>query len=120
MNNIITASFGQLRKTTTRKIYQYDYGMILVFAGLSLPEHYEVHFCNEGDERTQTVDGDAQGVYIPFELTNSGKNIKAYVYIHTGADDGETIAEVTIPVEKRPRIDGTVPLPDDPYKPIDM
>lgn len=120
MNNIVIASFGNQKKTTTRKLYQYDYGIVLQIVGIALPEIYEVHFCNYLDTATEVVTGTSEGVQIPNRLLETGKNIIAYIYLHTGDDDGETVAQITIPVEPRPIISGTVDIPTDPNTPIDM
>lgn len=120
MTNIVTASFnGNNRKTITRKIYRYDYGMILKIKGLVLPNTYEVHFCNKMDSEAQTVIGNAEGVLIPNDLLLTGKDVIAYIYLHTGSDDGETVAMITIPVESRPSISDDAEQPYNPNTPID-
>jgi len=112
MNNIVTASFGALRAATTRTIWQYDYGMVLKFAGLNLPQAYTVHFANEklsGSAVSQV--GDESGVSIPDALLLTGKPVYAWIYLHTGVDDGETVYMVTIPVTARPQPTHEPPTP---------
>lgn len=112
MNNIVVASFGALRAATTRKIWQYDYGMVLRFAGLNLPQAYTVHFANQqlaGNAVSQV--GDENGVSIPDALLLTGKTVYAWVYLHTGLDDGETVYMVTIPVNARPEPTDEPPTP---------
>lgn len=112
MTNIVTASFGALRSATTRTIWQYDYGMVLKFAGLNLPQAYTVHFANEklsGNALMQV--GGADGVAIPDALLLTGKPVYAWVYLHTGVDDGETVYMVTIPVTARPQPTHETPTP---------
>ena len=63
--NIITAVFSSSNITYTKPAYQYDYGMILKFSGIDLPQAYEVHFSNTefcGESISQI--GDADGVTI--------------------------------------------------------
>jgi len=100
--NIVNAVFGGSKETVTRKIRQWDYGMLLVFSGLELPQSYEVHFANtefSGNAKTQI--GDENGVNIPDEYLITGEPVYAWLYLHTGADDGETVYSVKIPVVKR-------------------
>ena len=106
--NIITASFPAGERTaTTRSLYQYDYGQILRFEGLELPQAYEVHFSDKpysGEATTQI--GNADGVTIPDAyLLNSGY-VYAWIYLHTGEDDGETRYTIKIPVAGR-----SMPIP---------
>lgn len=105
MSNIVIAAPGKNNKTTTRPLYQWDYGQILKFEGFSsLPEQYVVHFSNQslsGDAVERL--GDANGVDIPDALLQTGLPVYAWLYQHTGDADGESIYLVTIPVMARPR-----------------
>ena len=105
MNNVVIASFEEGKKTTiTASKYQYDHGQILLFVGLDLPATYEVDFSNfvsGGDSMTML--GDDEGVDIPDELLATGRDIYAFVYLHEGEDDGETVYVTRIPVIKRPQ-----------------
>ena len=101
MSNVLKVSFGKKRTTTSKELYQYDYGQILKFIDLSLPDSYEVHFANRlyGDATIQI--GDEDGVAIPDAYLETGLTIYAWVYLHTTVEDGETAYAVTIPVAKR-------------------
>ena len=83
------------------ELWQWDYGQRLVIIGLALPDTYEVHFCNQGDSESIIEDGDESGVSIPDELLETGRNIRAYIYLHNGKDDGETKFEITVKVHPR-------------------
>lgn len=110
MTNITTIKFcGRLAQSAA--LYQYDYGQRLVFQNIELPPTYEVHFANDGDTETITMLGDGDGVLVPDELLLTGKNIKAYIYLHAGEDDGETEYCATIPVVARPEPSETQPTP---------
>lgn len=110
MTNITTIKFcGRLAQSAA--LYQYDYGQRLVFQNIELPQTYEVHFANDGDTETITMLGDGDGVLVPDELLLTGKNIKAYIYLHAGEDDGETEYCATIPVAARPEPSETQPTP---------
>lgn len=116
--NIVTATFseGCTSVTVDIPLYQYDYGQILKFEGLDLPDAYEVHFSNtssaSGTAKTQI--GTAEdGVNIPDEYLQTGKYLYAYIYLHAGEEDGETEYTVIIPVRKRPAIDPTPVTPQE-------
>lgn len=110
--NIVVAAFGEFREVRTRALYKWDYGQILRFEGLDLPDTYIVHFSNDkvGDESV-TMIGNADGVEIPNECLTTGQPVYAWVYLNAGADDGETVYSVIIPVKKRPRPCGDEPTP---------
>ena len=114
--NIITASFSGAdnRMTTTRGLYQYDYGQVLRFDGLDLPQAYEVHFSDKpysGEATTQI--GNADGVTIPDAYLLESGYVYAWIYLHTGEDDGETRYTVKIPVAGRSK---TIPAQPDPVQ----
>ena len=108
--NIVTAVFGGSRVVRTRALYQWDYGQVLQFSGLDLPDAYTVHFSNVGVGGTaKTMVGNADGVTIPDEYLTTGQTVYAWVYLHAGEDDGETVYSVIIPVVARPK-----PVEDEP------
>lgn len=114
VNNIVQVTFRNgLRVTTaSRKLYQWDYGIILKINGLDLPAAYEVHFSNtqrSGD--ADIVIGDENGALIPNYLLETGLNVYAWIYLHTGTDDGETVYEITVPVIKRAKPRDYTPTP---------
>ena len=113
MSNIITAHFAtEQTRAWTDELWQYDYGQVLQFAGLDLPSAYEVHFANQPhgvDSITQI--GTADGVTIPDQYLLSGDCVYAWVYLHSGEDDGETEYMVTIPVTKRAKPTNATPTP---------
>lgn len=113
MTNIIHARFS-LASTSSifaSGLWQYDYGQILKFEGLELPTAYETHFANEGDATSVTMIGDENGVQIPDSLLLTGKPVIAWVYLHTGENDGETEYKVTMPVKLRATPSNEEPTP---------
>ena len=84
---------------------------MLQFVGIDLPETYEVHFANPGAPEAAPQIGSADGVKIPDAVLTSGRPINAWVFLHTGADDGETVYQVTIPVIQRPKPGDGEPSP---------
>lgn len=102
--NRIPVALGPFTKVTGPTVsYQYDEKQILVLTGVTLPEYYEVDICNEGDARTVTMVGTADGVLIPNAFLRTGRKVKAYVVLQ-GQDPGavETRYEITLPVYVRP------------------
>ena len=91
----------------------YDYGQILKI-NLDLPDYYEVHFSNtEFSGESTTALGDANGVVIPDTYLASGSDIWAFVFLHTGTEDGETEYKIHIPVVVRPEITEDQPTPEE-------
>ena len=74
--NVITAKFcSGSTQTWTDEAYQYDYGQVLQFDGLELPDAYEVHFSNTpltGETITQI--GGADGVSVQNGLGERSQN----------------------------------------------
>lgn len=113
MDNVITAVFGAMRTAKTAPRHQYDYGQYLKFSGLpAMPDAYEVHFANVGDTDALRVLSDGTPVAIPDELLTTGRDIEAWVYVHTAAEDGETVYTAHIPVIKRARPVDYEPTPE--------
>ena len=111
-SNIVTARFTYGNSTKTRGLHQWDYGQVLRFEGLALPSAYTVHFANQllaGNAKTQV--GGADGVSIPDEYLTTGLPVYAWVYLHAGESDGETVYSVMIPVTARPRPVEDAPTP---------
>lgn len=113
--NVITAKFySGTTQVWTEEAWQWDYGQVLQFDGLTLPEAYEVHFSNtpmSGASITQI--GNADGVTVPDQFFTGGETIYAWVFLHDGEDDGETVYMVTIPVKKRPQPSDDQPTPEE-------
>lgn len=94
-----------LRAVAYPHLWQWDYHRVLAVRGLSLPEEYEAHICIVGDKKSICLTGTADGVEIPDEYLEVGKDIAVYIYLHNGEDDGTTTYTIRIPVKKRPRPD---------------
>ena len=110
--NIVTAAFGGSKVVRTRALYQWDYGQVLQFSGLDLPDAYTVHFSNQGvGGEAKTMVGGADGVDIPDEYLTTGQTVYAWVYLHAGDADGETVYSIIIPVVARPQPTEDEPTP---------
>lgn len=112
-NNIVTATFNASHFAVTPVLYRYNYGNVLAFVGIeNLPEYFEVHFANVGDQTTITQLGHNGQVTIPDGLLDTGKKIVAYIYLHETAADGETVYKTIIPVLNREEPDDVQPTPE--------
>ena len=110
--NIVTAAFGGSKVVRTRALYQWDYGQVLQFSGIDLPDAYTVHFSNQGvGGEAKTMVGNADGVDIPDEYLATGQTVYAWVYLHAGESDGETMYYIIIPVVARPQPTEDEPTP---------
>lgn len=113
MTNIIQARFSNSKSVYASGLWRYDYGQILQFIGLELPTVYEVHFANKDDSTSITVLGNEDGVLIPDQFLQSGKSVIAWVFLHTGEDDGETEYRVIMPVTNRAKPSEDTPTPEE-------
>ena len=111
MTNIIKANFGKETICRTAPAYQYDYGQLISFPGLNLPVSFECHFSNSDRGNSVTQIGADNAVTIPDAMFQSGDSIYAWVFLHTGEDDGETEYMAVIPILKRAKPSNDVPTP---------
>ena len=103
-NTVVATIEGDGLYAKTKSIFQYDRGLVLVINGITLPEEYDVHFSNTNSASTKTQKGNSNGVEIPDEYLRNGEDVHAYLYLHIGEDDGETVCHIHIPVVSRPSI----------------
>lgn len=96
---------------TDARLYQWDYGQRIRFNGIELPEYYEVHFGNAPGDKAKSSIGDVNGAIIPDEFLVDGRDLYVWVFLHTGADDGETEYRGIVPVVKRAKPTNTPPTP---------
>ena len=111
MGNIVYANLARGRDITTSPLYQYDYGQILKFIGGELPEAYEVHFSNTLHGAAVTQIGNADGVSIPDIYLTTGQAVYAWLFLHSGEEDGETEKTITIPVIQKAKATDAPPTP---------
>lgn len=101
--NKIYAVIGEERHIVLDPInYQYDIKQILVIQGETVPDYYEADVCNVGDTATLTMVGTAaDGVEIPDNFLQDGRNVLVYVVIPGSGGDVQTRYDITIPVDER-------------------
>lgn len=113
MGNVTKAFFYSSKVCKTEPLFQYDYGQILQFVvPYTLPPTYEVHFSNQLHGTAKPQIGNADGVAIPDEYLETGETIYAWLFLHTGPNDGETELTAIIPVIGKSKTTNT------PIKPV--
>lgn len=112
--NIITAVVNPANDVTvTTPIYRPDYGQMMLISGLELPTAYQVFFANSNEysDTAKGVIGDVNGVEIPTEYISSGQTVYAWLFLHTGTDDGEVTHRFILPNMVTPEFTDEVPTP---------
>ena len=104
MSNIVNVNV-KYQQGRTEPLFQYDYGQVLKINGIELPLAYEVHFADSPNSATSiTKIGNADGVDIPDEILYKSGAAYAWLFLHSGENDGETRVVITIPIVARAKI----------------
>ena len=112
-SKIIKGVVSNGRYTVTAPIVKEDYGLYLQIEGVELPSTYEVDFSNSENNGTSvTMIGNADGVLIPRQFIDSGKDVFAFLY-HVGQDFGRTVYKFRIPNKCRPDRTNEEPTPEE-------
>ena len=112
-SKIIKGVVSNGRYTVTAPIVKEDYGLYLKIEGVKLPSTYEVDFSNSENNGTSvTMIGNADGVLIPRQFIDSGKDVFAFLY-HVGQDFGRTVYKFRIPNKVRPDRTNEQPTPEE-------
>ena len=112
-SKIIKGMVNSGRYTVTVPIVKEDYGLYLQIEGVELPSTYEVDFSNSEHSGTSvTMIGNSDGVLIPHQFIDTGKDIFAFLY-HVGEDFGRTVYKFRIPNKVRPDRTEETPTPEE-------
>ena len=112
-SKIIKAVVGGSKYTVTAPILKEDYGIILQIEGAELPESYQVDFSNDEHNGTSvTMVGNADGVKIPKQFIDTGRDVFAFLY-WVGEDYGKTVYKFRIPNKVRPDRTNAEPTPEE-------
>ena len=112
-SKIIKGVVNSGRYTVTAPIVKENYGIYLQIEGAELPETYQVDFSNEEHHGTSvTMIGNADGVRIPRQFIDTGKDIFAFLY-WVGEDYGKTVYKFRIPNKVRPDRTEEQPTPEE-------
>lgn len=113
MNNIATAQFSDSVYTVSTPLWRYDYGQVLKIEGLPLPDPFEVHFSYAPVGTAKYQIGRNGQVTIPDEFLTKSGFAYAWIFLHTGEDDGETRYQIKIPVRERAKPTDTPLTPEE-------
>jgi len=114
MSNIIKASLSSAKRTTsTKAVYQFDYGQIVEVEGVTLPSSFEAHVGFLGGGSTTIVLGSNQQVHIPNMYLRTSRGVVVYIFLHETDSDGEVKYEIHIPVVARSAASGAVPTEEE-------
>lgn len=112
--NIINVPLVAGRVARPMPAWQYDYGLELHFSGADLPEYFQVHFSNTDESGTATTAiGSSDAVVVPSQYLQSGDTIYAWIYLHSGNADGETVYKIELEVKKRAQPTDEEPTPEE-------
>ena len=112
-SKVIRGVVNSGRYTVTAPIVKENYGIYLQIEGVELPETYQVDFSNEEHRGTSvTMIGNADGVRIPRQFIDTGKDIFAFLY-WVGEDYGKTVYKFHIPNKVRPDRTDDTPTPEE-------
>lgn len=101
-SNVIIAALGGGRTTVTAKRYMTDYGQVLKIIGTKLPDVYRVDFSNDEHKGDYVrMIGNADGVLIPKQFFESGRDIWAFL-VSVTANAERTVAKIRILNARRP------------------
>lgn len=104
-NYTVTATIADKLYAKTLNVFQYDYGLMLAIAGISLPDGFAVDFGNSNSAATKRVYGADGMVAIPDEYLLNGEDIHAYIRAHDDEHNSDYVLyHVHIPVVERPAI----------------
>jgi hypothetical protein len=112
-SKIIKGVVNSGRYTVTAPIVKENYGIYLQIEGAELPETYQVDFSNDEHHGTSvTMIGNANGVKIPRQFIDTGKDVFAFLY-WVGEDYGKTVYKFRIPNKLRPDRTDEQPTPEE-------
>jgi len=113
LNNVATAQFSDSVYTVSTPLWRYDYGQVLKIEGLPLPDPFEVHFSYAPVGTAKYQIGRNGQVTIPDEFLTKSGFAYAWIFLHTGEDDGETRYQIKIPVRERAKPTDTPLTPEE-------
>ena len=95
---IIPVVFGGKHFIITDHRMQYDYGQVLDFKDLELPDSFEARFSNSPVGESVGQIGTNNRIRIPKQFFESGEPIYCYITLHDEVTDGRTYYTVKTPI----------------------
>lgn len=96
---IIPVVFGGKHFIITDHRMQYDYGQVLDFKDLELPDSFEARFSNSPVGESVGQIGTNNRIRIPKQFFESGEPIYCYITLHDEVTDGRTIYTTKVPIK---------------------
>ena len=96
---IIPVVFGGKHFIITDHRMQYDYGQVLDFKDLELPDSFEARFSNSPVGESIGQIGTNNRIRIPKQFFESGEPIYCYITLHDEVTDGRTVYTTKVPIK---------------------
>lgn len=96
---IIPVVFGGKHFIITDHRMQYDYGQVLDFKDLELPDSFEARFSNSPVGESVGQIGTNNRIRIPKQFFESGEPIYCYITLHDEVTDGRTVYTTKVPIK---------------------
>lgn len=96
---IIPVKFGKEHLAVTEYRMQHDWGQVLDFIDIVLPEAFEARFSNSVSGQSVGQIGYNNQVRIPKQFFESGEPIYCYITVHDEETDGRTLYTTKVPIK---------------------
>lgn len=96
---IIPVTFNGKRYIVTDHRMQYDWGQVLYFTDLELPDSFEARFSNAPTGESVGQIGSNNRIRIPKQFFESGEPIYCYITLHDEVTDGRTVYTTKVPIK---------------------
>lgn len=110
---IIPVVFGGKHFIITDHRMQYDYGQVLDFKDLELPDSFEARFSNSPVGESIGQIGTNNRIRIPKQFFESGEPIYCYITLHDEVTDGRTLYTTKVPIKPSSERTDAEPEPEE-------
>lgn len=110
---IIPVVFGGKHFIITDHRMQYDYGQVLDFKDLELPDSFEARFSNSPVGESVGQIGTNNRIRIPKQFFESGEPIYCYITLHDEVTDGRTVYTTKVPIKPSTERTDAEPEPEE-------
>lgn len=110
---IIPVTFNGKRYIVTDHRMQYDWGQVLYFTDLELPDSFEARFSNSPVGESVGQIGTNNRIRIPKQFFESGEPIYCYITLHDEVTDGRTVYTTKVPIKPSTERTDAEPEPEE-------
>lgn len=110
---IIPVKFGKEQLVVTEYRMQHDWGQVLDFIDIPLPEAFEARFSNSVSGQSVGQIGYNNRVRIPKQFFESGEPIYCYITVHDEETDGRTLYTTKVPIKSSSERTEVEPEPEE-------